>query len=176
MTEEVEKRKIPPKIMVRDYIDAKQLKIDMSFSPSDLTAAMMTQASLFAHYGVQLSKASRQVDDIKMLLEINEAKVYRALRDKAAADGVKMTEAQLEKMVQTESRIIVIKKALNEARQIEANAKTAVEAFRHRRDMLVQQGFISVQELKGEVSISRRNAVESEIEAAKKRWIGKTEQ
>jgi hypothetical protein len=165
-----------PKFKVRGFIDPDQMAKDITFSPNDLTNAMMAQASMFAHYGVLLSKASRQVDDVKMVLEVTEAKVYRKLRDAALTAGTKMTETMLDKAVSISEPVIAIKRALNEAKQIEAQAKTAVEAFRHRRDMLIQQGFLHAQEMKGEVSIARRNNVESEVDGLKSRLLARTSQ
>lgn len=154
---------------VRQFIEPEQLAKDMSYSLADLSDAMVQQAPLFAHYGTLAAKASRQVDDLKMLLEVTEAKVYRVVRDEFAKAGTKVTEAQLEKTVAVHPQVIAVKKALNEARQIEATAKTAAEGFRHRRDMLVQQGLISREEMKGELSIARRNEAEGQVEAAKER-------
>ena len=149
---------------IKQYIDPAQLKRDLTYSPANLQDAMMQQASLFAHYGVEAAKASRQVDVVKMLLETAEAAVYRKMRDNADMNGEKITETQLEKMISREDRIIKLKKALNEAKQIEANGKIAVEAFRHRRDMLVQQGLINREEMKGEISIAVKTAKENELE------------
>lgn len=122
---------------------------------------------MFAHYGIALSQASKQVDSLKMLLETAEATVYRKLRDQANEDKEKVTEAQLDKSVARHPRVLSIKKALNEAKQIEANAKTAVEAFRHRRDMLIQQGLLAREEMKGEVVIAERNA-RQDVEAGQR--------
>lgn len=148
---------------VRDFIDATQMKKDMSFSDNDLTGAMMQQASLFAHYGELSAKAAHQVDVVKMLLESTEAAVYKVERDRLAASGEKFTEALLEKIVARHSRVIQMKKALNEARRVEAMGKVAVEGFRHRKDMLVQQGAQQREELKGEIytaSVSARDAAQ----------------
>ena len=158
-------------IKIVNLIASEQLAKDMKFSITNLSDAMMQQASLFVHYGTLAAKASHQVDSVKMLLEVAESKVYRMLRDKAVEEVVKVTEAQLEKSVATHEKIIALKRVLNEAKQIEANAKIAVEGFRHRRDMLVQQGLLSREEMKGEVSINRRNAVEAAQEAQKERFL-----
>lgn len=159
------------KVRVRDIVDDTQLGKDMTFSSTDLSGAMMEQAPLFARYGLLAAQASRQVDDLKLMLEVTEAKVYRKLRDEAAATGAKTTEAQLEKAVLVHPQVIEVKKALNEARQIEAKAKTAAEAMRHRRDMLVQTGLISREEMKGELAISRRTESEAAMEAQKERML-----
>lgn len=152
---------------VKDFIDAAQLKRDLEFSPNDLTGAMMAQASLFAHYGVLAANASRQVDVVEMLLENTEAAVYKKVRDEFNLRAEKFTEALLEKTVMRDQRVRSMKSALNEAKRVEALGKTAVEAFRHRRDMLIQHGLISREEMKGELYIRGRSAA-SEVEDAKK--------
>lgn len=150
----------PVQISVKRLIDEVQLKGDLAFSHGDLSSAMMAQASLATHYGMIAAKATRQTNDLELSLEVAEAKVYRNLRDVSASAGEKVTEAQLAKNVAIHPTIVALHKALNEAKQVEAQAKTAVEAFRQRRDMLVQAGLLSREEMKGEVSISRRHEVE----------------
>lgn len=155
-----------PGYTIKDFVDPAQLKQDLAFSNNDLTSAMMQQASLFSHYGVLAAQASRQVDVVKLLLENTEAAVYKMLRDQAAVAGDKVTEAQLEKSVSRHDRVIAMKKSLNEAKRVEGITKTAVEAFRHRRDMLVQMGLISREEMKGELSIKAKTAAEMARESS----------
>lgn len=155
------------KYSVINYVDAAQLKKDLSYSTNNLSDAMVGQASLFAHYGVQSAKASMQVDTIKMLLETAEAAVYRQLADRTATAGGKVVVASLDKDVAADERIINLKRSLNEAKQIEKASNTAVEAFRHRRDMLVQQGFLSREEMRGEVSVALKQAKDQEFENSK---------
>lgn len=157
----------PLNFAVKDFIDATQLKRDLAYSEADLGTAMSQQASLFAHYGQLAAQASHQVDVVKMLLESTEAAVYKLERDAAAKAGTKVTEVLLEKIVSRHSHVISMKKALNKAKQIEAMGKTAVEAFRHRRDMLVQRGLISREEMKGQLSIGAKSAHEEAFELKK---------
>lgn len=152
---------------VRDFIDAKQLKADLAYSPNNLTDAMMQQASMFSHYGILAAEAAKQTDVVKMLVENTEAAVQQIIRNDLAASGEKVTESAIAAKVARHPRVISIKKALNEAKRIESIGKTAVEAFRHRRDMLVQQGLISREEMKGELSIRERNAREDALESSK---------
>jgi hypothetical protein len=143
---------------VRAFIDPKQLQSDLSYSLVDLSKAMSEQGSLFIHYASLMARASRQVDDVSMLLEITESRIYRKLRDEAAKSGSKMTETQLEKEVNVHPQMIAMKRAKNEAKQIEGNAKAAVEAFRQRRDMLIQEGATQRAEIeRGATSINARN-------------------
>lgn len=162
-------KKIFGAITVINHVDSSQLKQDLSYSSNDLTSAMMDQASLFAHYGVLLSQASAQVDKLKMLLEAAESRIYRQIRDAADLASEKTTEAQIKAGVAGHGRILEIKKALNEAKQIESLAKTAVEAFRHRRDMLIQHGLIEREEMKGQVSIMTKRAHEEQMQGVRER-------
>lgn len=150
-------------IKVRNYIDPAQMKKDLGYTLADLSGAQAEQAQLFAHYGVQAAKAARQVDNIKLLLENTEAAVYRALRDRMVSAGEKFTETLLDKMVSRHEKVIKVKKALNEAKQIEAVSKTAVEAFRHRKDMLVQHGATEREEMKGELVTRLRSSREEDL-------------
>jgi hypothetical protein len=138
-----------PGFNVKNFVNAAQLKRDMAFSPNDIDTAMMEQASMFAHYGILHADALRQVDTVKLLLENTEAAVYKLMRDKAASDGEKVTETMLEKSIARHPRVISMKKALNQAKRVESIGKIAVEGFRHRRDMLVQQGVKLREEMKG---------------------------
>lgn len=152
---------------VRNVIDAQKLNEDLSYSLNNLSDAMVSQSSLFAHYGVLSARASKQVDDVKLLVENTEAAVYRKIRDDLAAKGEKITEAQLEKLVARHERVVAAKKALNEAKQIEKVANLAVESFRHRRDMLVQLGAYERQEMQGELAVRIRESREQEYENTK---------
>lgn len=158
-------------VKVREYVDGAQIKKDVAYSTADLSGAMQNQASMLSHYGVEAAKASRQVDDIKLLLDVTESKIYRRLRDEFLAAKEKVTEVQLDKAVATHNQVIEIKKALNAAKQIEATAKIAVEAFKHRRDMLIQEGSTSREELKGELSISRKRAHDDLIDRQKQSFL-----
>lgn len=169
MSEEVKPK--PIKVKVVEYVDAANLRRDLAYSTADLSSAMQDQAALFADYGVNAAKASMQVDKMKLLLENTEAEVARRERDRKAVAGEKITEPQLAAIVTRHPRVVAAKSALNEAKQIESVAKTAVEAFRHRRDMLVQQGLISREEMKGELSVSMRNAREEESRSQQERIL-----
>jgi hypothetical protein len=163
----------PKKIKVEQFVDAMQLRSDLSYSTADLSSAMMQQASMFAHYGVLAAKASRQVNNMKMLLENTQAQVYRVVRDELTKAGEKTTESQLDKMVTRHTRVRSVQMALNEAKQIEDMAKTAVESFRHRRDMLVQHGFIQREEMKGELKIGAQKEREQSVEDLKESYLSR---
>src|SRR5260370_25903536 len=97
------------------------------------------------------TKAGSQLEKIKMMRDVTEARVDRQIRDEAARDGFKVTEPQVAKLLTASKRLIQLRRALNEAKQIEANAKIAVEGFRQRRDMLIQHGATEREDRKGEL-------------------------
>ena len=149
--------KQPVSFQVKNFLDPMQFKKDVSYSTADLNSAMADQASLFAHYGEIAARAAKQVDDCELLLDAAEAKIYRIIRDNYAKSGEKVTEAMLAKEVSVHPQVVQFKRALNAAKQIEATAKTYAEAFRHRKDMLVQQGSTAREEMKGSVYTAARN-------------------
>jgi len=156
---------------VKREIDPGQLKRDLSYSLADLSNAMVEQAALFAHYGGILARAARQVDNFDLVLDTTEAAVYRKIKDELTNSGDKIVVADIDRQVRRHEKVIAARKALNEAKQIEAEAKTAVEAFRHRRDMLVQQGLISREEMKGELAIQVKREKEDHIEDLKSQYL-----
>ena len=173
-------------IKVDTLIDAVQLKKDLAFSTADLGSAMMQQASLYSHYGVLVAKAAFQTDKLELSLEIAESKVDRQLRDQAltaakaelalahAAGDTKaklekaLTEPQMAKLIVAHPTVIALKKAVNEAKQVEAGIKTSLEAFRQKRDMLVQMGAQGREEMKGDLSMRARSDHEALRDAARK--------
>jgi len=150
---------------VTAFIDTTQVKKDMAYSLADLSTAMMQQASLFAHYGVLLAQASRQVDDIELLLDVARSKVTRRLRDDYAKAGEKVAATLIDKEVETDDKIVSLRIALNEAKQIENIARTVVDGFKQRRDMLIQHGSTEREERKGELAIKARRAVQEDVSA-----------
>lgn len=160
---------------VRNFIDGKKMKEDLHFSPHNLNDAMIQQASMIAHYGELAADAARQVDSLKMLLESAEAVAYQTIRKDIIATGERVTEAQLEKMVVSHKSVVGLKRALADARRVEAVTKSAVEGFRHRRDMLIQLGAQARAEMQGELRTmghstmedARRIASEGAINAAR---------
>lgn len=156
---------------VVNFIDAEKLSKDVAFSPNDLDSAMMQQASMFSYYGVLAADAARQVDAVKMMLEDTESIVYKAIRAKYDREGTKFTETLLEKGVATHPRVKAMKQALAEAKRVENIGRTAQEAFRHRRDMLVQTGYMRSHEMKGQAIVSKRDARADALEDQKARAL-----
>ena len=145
-------RKVDP------IIDPAQLQKDLAFSEVDLSSAFMQQAGLFAHYAMFSAKASKQVDDLKMMAEITTAQNYRKVREELEAAEEKITDKRLEQELAVCKAVLEARKAVNEAKMIADLAKSALEAFKQRRDMLVQSGVAAREELKGEARVIAKNS------------------
>ena len=162
----------PRTVKVRNVIDDAKIKADASYTTANMTDAFQQQAGLYVEYATYAARASRQVDDLKLLLEVKESVAFRAIRDQAATKGAKITDKGAEYAVSTHPDVIAVKRALNEAKQIEAIAKGALEALKQKRDMLIQQGADGRQERKGEL---RMNGLEDQKERMLARIQGKEE-
>lgn len=156
---------------IKKLIDVDQMKKDMRFSDTDLTTPMMDQASLYASYAIVSAEASMQVDNFKMYLEIQEAKIDKSIRDAAVEAGDKYTEKKITSMIVGDKRYVSMSKKVNEAKMIAAIAKETLEALKHRRDMLVQIGVTSREEMKGELRIKSYGAAEGERQMKKDRAL-----
>jgi hypothetical protein len=157
------------KVQVKDFLADEDLKTKLAYSMNDLSTAMSEQASLFAHFGALAAKASRQVDNIKILIENTEARVDREIREAMAVLNEKITEGIVERKIARHPQVVAYKRALNEAKQVEKVAATTLEAFRHRRDMLVQAGATSREEMKGELSMSVKRELQDNQKTAAER-------
>ena len=134
--------------------DPERFADDRNIDRRDLSNAFANQASLFAHYAEQHAAMMRQEANAKLRMELAHAKAYRAARDAAAVEKVKMSEAQLEAEVMRNTAYIRAVYAYNEAKSLTALAHGAVEAFKQRRDMLIQLGANERKEMEGEVRMN----------------------
>lgn len=156
---------------VEAFVDAEKLASDIRFSEVDLDNAMMEQASFYAYYAAQAAKAGLQVDNLKNRLEITEAIVAKKMRDDAAASGAKITEKQIESEVPLNKTVRDLKSAYNEAKAIHALAIQALEAFKQRRDMLIQMGVARREEIKGEARVAVATANQDKLDLLKAKLI-----
>lgn len=149
---------------VKDILDPAKLQADLSINENDLDTGMLRQSGLFAYYGALHAQAEQQLSRMEQLQEIIEARLDRKARDAAAASGTKITEAQVKAAIALEPKAIAIKTAVNKARMVTSLCKSAVDAFRNRRDMLIQLAFNSRSERKGELRLT-----EGQLEAQQAR-------
>jgi hypothetical protein len=144
--------------MATDDFSPEELQKDLAFSNADLTSAMMNQAGLFARYAAIAARLQKVADTKELIVEITEAKVDKAIRDAAAKAGEKVTEASLAKSIRLNTDYVKAVQAYNNARMNADLAKNALEAFKQRRDMLVQIGVAAREEMKGELFVKAREA------------------
>lgn len=154
---------------LRMLIDARQLAADVNFSATDLDGAMVGQAALFLNYGMIAARAEKQMDDIKIRLDLREAEIDKEIRDRAANDGGKVTESGIMKEIDRHPSIVTLKKIYNEAKMMVKISGVAMESFRHRKDMIVQLGATSREELKGELRMNAAKNMEDDRQARMKR-------
>jgi len=161
--EEKLRGKPAPKKSVRVFINPEQFKEDVSINLSDLNGCFLEQASLFAHYGMMAAKASEQADNLKMMLEIKEAQLNTEHRERLLIFGGKVTEQMVTNAVLTDTRYIKVRKAYNEAKGVLEMLKTAPEAFRQRRDMLIQIGTNAREEMKGDLFMKSKEQKDADL-------------
>lgn len=160
-----------PASRVKQYIDAGQMRIDTGYNPVDIEEAMDRQSGLFAYYAELHAKSMQQEADLKLRLEVIEAKTYMRYRDQAAETGAKTTEALLGHQVTMDPLVIRAKKELNEAKAVATLAKDTLEALKQRRDMLIQRGVGMREERKGEVFVKTQEAAEASERARRQRAL-----
>lgn len=143
----------PRALKVKNLIDGSKLKKDVSYTLADLDSAFQEQAALYVEYGRLEAEAARQVNDLELLKEVSESKLYRKLRDDVVSLGKKIVVSDIKEDVAVHPNIIALRRALNEARQIHANTKHTLEAFKQKKDMLVQAGAKDRKEREGELRL-----------------------
>lgn len=153
----------------KHLLDPDLIRRDLEINQFDLDSAMIRQPGLFAHYAQLAARFDREVNKYEQFCDVVEAKLDRECRDKAAADGAKMTEAQIKSLVRIDPRMIKAIQALNEAKENAAVAKSTAEALRHRRDMLIQLAFNHREESKGQMGVTgdQRLRAAADVRAAR---------
>lgn len=137
--------------MLREFVDAVQLKKDVEFNVNDLDTATQKHAALFVHYSDLARLAARQYARMDAAFEILEAQLNNVWRIKLKEDNPKATEAMIESAVKSDKRWWIAKNRVIDAKAIHDLAKTAPEAFSQRKDMIVQ------------ISVDRRKEREGEL-------------
>jgi hypothetical protein len=127
---------------------------DVDIDQSNLSNAFTRQAALFAYYAGIHANAVRVESRMKLLADIEESRIDKDIRDRAADSGGKVTEKQIEQEIARTPTYITAVHAYNEAKANTALAWSATEAFRQRRDMLIQLGANQREEMKGEARMT----------------------
>lgn len=167
-----EQTKPAPKKMVKTFINPTAFKEDISINMADLDNAFITQASLFAHYGTQAAKASEQMDNLKLVLDVKEAQLNTLHRDLLFKAFGKVTETMIANAVMTDPRYIKARKMYNESKGVVEMLKASTEAFRQRRDMLVQVGAMTREERKGELFLKSKEVSSDDLRERTRKAVG----
>lgn len=157
------KPKGTPKPAVKAFIDPDQLKQDVQYSEAAISNAYADQASKFVHYAYLGHQAQHQADRLKSKLELMEARIDKEIREDAADEKKKITEKQIASQILLDARYQRAHEQYLEAKMIAGLAKEALEAFRQRRDMLIQVGADLREEMKGELRMRAKEERKSDL-------------
>ena len=138
-------------VVSKKSFSSDQLRKDLQIRDSDLDGCMTEQASLYGYYATLYAKAQYEADRAKNQIEVIKAKRYAALRNAKTGRGAKFTEAQLEAEVLRSVDVINAHDKANRAKMRATIIREGLEAFKQRRDMLVQKGKARLEDLKGEL-------------------------
>ena len=145
---------------------AEQLRKDLQIRDADIDGCMTEQASLYGYYSTLYAKAQFEADHAKTYVEILRAKKYAAFRNAKSGRGLKFSEAQLDAEVTRSVEYLEATQKANLAKMRASIIKEGLEAFKQRRDMLVQKGKFRLEDLKGELYLK---GVESDGETRQQR-------
>jgi hypothetical protein len=136
------------------YLDVDAFKNEIAVSENNLDNCMMQQAGLFAWHASEGARAEAQYARVKLRFDVVEARLYDRHRKAIAAAGEKATEKSIENAVRQDPEWLQAKNLVIEAEMLASINKGAVEALRHRKDMVVQMGADRREEYKGQTRIS----------------------
>ncbi len=138
------------KLIVGQEGFSEQMLEDVQFTPENLDGAMIEHPGLFAYYAEQSRVAAKKEANLKFKLEIEESKIDKEIRDEAAESGTKVTEKMIEQQVVRDERYIKAKMAHNDAKATDQMLRDILEAFKQRRDMMIQVGLTRRDELRSQ--------------------------
>lgn len=123
---------------VKEFIDMDQVSKDLVIDPNNIENSLYSVASLYARYAHLVTKARVQRDGFKSRAKLVRAKVEKEIRDKAATEGEKLTNPQVESLVSANGVVVTAELALNEAQAVLTACQETMQAISMKRDMLVQ--------------------------------------
>lgn len=160
---------------LKSFIDADQVKADISINTADLDSAMINHPGLELHYAVQTANARRQYERLKAATEILEAKIDSDVRKTAAEaeGGKKPTEASIKASVLTDKRYSSAQAKLIDAQHIWKLCEASESAFHSRKDMLLEVARDRRKEKEGQMRVLEGQEIrESVIKAIRDRSAG----
>lgn len=156
-------------ITIDTLIDPDKFETDITVDGMMINDAFINQAGLTAYYGALLASAGEQSSKMKVLRDATIAKVGQEIREAAAAEKRKVTEASIGEEVTLDPRVQAIRLAYDAANRVESECYAAIEALKSRRDMLIQMGASAREEKKGDIRIKTTEHVSARGEEMKAR-------
>ena len=137
-----------------DFIDMVSFGKDVLVDKNNLSESFANQGGMFAHYSVAVYQASLQASSKKLLMDTIYATLDKEVREAAVASGEKITEDKVKQSIRMNPKFIIAQKDHIEAEALYDHYRNLLEAFRQRKDMLVQMGADAREEMKGELRMS----------------------
>tara|TARA_R110000851_G_scaffold59347_8_gene137376 strand:- start:1738 stop:2241 length:504 start_codon:yes stop_codon:yes gene_type:complete len=138
--------------MTVKFPSAEEVASDVSFTEAQLDDNMIQQPALVAHYGRLLAEAQYDADTNKQMMEIAESKAANKLREAANDEGRKITESLINSTLPTVKAVAVAREKFNRSKSDHEVMKTTFEAFRQKKDMMVQIGVNRRAEIEGKIN------------------------
>jgi len=123
---------------VKTFIDPDQVAEDVKIDPNNIESTMLGISAIYSRYAHFVSMARIQRDGFKSRKRLLQAKVEKAVRDKAQEDGEKLTNPQVASLVDSHPVVVKADLALNEAAAVLSAIQETLNSISMKRDMLVQ--------------------------------------
>lgn len=166
-------------LQIKVLYDHHQAQKDLQeFSP-DISNDLMRQPGLFAYYSSLYCRADAQYERIKHARDVLAAKLSKVHRKALNDDGVtKVTEGLVASEVAIDPRMRKMEALLREAKEQMNLLKGTCDAFKQRRDSLMQLAFNMREEGKGQprvMNTAAKGNTKNRINALKDRFASGTE-
>ena len=123
---------------VKTFLDLDQMQADVKIDPNNIENGMLSVAAIYNRYAHIVAMARIQRDGFKSRKRLLEAKVEKKIRADAIDKGEKLTNPQIQAMVNGHPVVVAADLALNEAMAVLTACQEALSAVSMKRDMLVQ--------------------------------------
>lgn len=145
---------------LQTFIDDTQIKADISINMSDLDTVMIQHSALELHYATQTAHARRQYERIKSAMEILEAKLDAKVRVAFENEKKKVTEASIRAAVLIDPIYSSAQIRLIDAQHIWKLCEAAENAFRSRKDLLLEVARDRRKEREGQLRVLENSLLE----------------
>lgn len=136
-------------------LSTEQIEADLKFDADNIGLMMTKQATNFAYYAKVAEKYQFDYENSKLKLDIIRAELDKEIREEAASSGTKITEAYIEQEVLRRERFVTGKRIVIEKKARYEMLNNILEAFRHKKDMMIQFGMQMREEMRGELYIKQ---------------------